>query len=108
MSESSRKLRFFEKRARSSEKNSNLAAANSLEGFDAFAGDFRVRLDLSESFAGRIERNRRSVYQRFEIREPPLGSRDTFGDDEIESAGTGVRERSDGERVAGTWKPRRV
>ena len=108
VSESARKLGFFENRARGGQKNPDLSASYSLESFDALAGDFGMRLYFAESFARRVECDRPGFYKRLQIGEPALGAGDTLGDNDEKSALTGVRYRSDGECVAGTWKPRRV
>ena len=69
---------------------------DSFERFHALAGDFGVRLCFAETFARRIECDESRVSKRLEIRKPSLGAGDTFGNYDEESAGMGVRERSNG------------
>jgi hypothetical protein len=104
--ERSRQLRFLEECAGGCEKNAHFSTTDSFQSFDSLPCNFGMRLYFAESLARGIESYGCSIDQGLEISEPALRSGDTFGDDDVESAGTGVRERSDGERVAGTREPR--
>jgi hypothetical protein len=98
------KLRLLEKCARSREKNSHFAAPDPFQSFDAFTRNLGMGLGFAETLARRIKRDRSRITDRLEVREPPLGTRYAFGDDDEEPAGSGVRERGDGDSVPGTWK----
>jgi hypothetical protein len=108
LSERAWKLRLLEQCSRSREENADFAASDSLERLDSLARDLGVRLDFAEAFPRRIKRNGTGLDQRFEISEPSLGARDAFRDYDEKPSLTGVRHGSDGECVAGTWKPRYV
>jgi hypothetical protein len=105
VSERARKLSFLEKRARCRKENANVTPAYSLECLYPLTCDLGVRLSFAKSFTRRIESDGRRIDERLEIGEPALCSRHAFGYDDEKPTGTGVRERSDGERVAGAWDP---
>ncbi len=75
-------LRTFEKRAARRHHNAQIAATNSLQRFDALAGDLRVRLGLAEALAGRVERDLIGLDQRAQISQPPLGAGNVITDDD--------------------------
>jgi hypothetical protein len=63
-----------------------------------------VRLGFAESLAWRIKRDGQIVIQRFEIREPALGSRHTFGDNDKKPPGALSAQSGDDYAVAGTFE----
>ena len=73
-----RHARLLEQRARRREEHAQLAAREPLERLHALARDLHVRLGFAESFARRIERERRVAEQRLEIGEPALRRRATL------------------------------
>ena len=62
----------FEHRARRRQQETNATAHQFFERFNAFARDFRVRLDFTKAFARRVQSNRKIVDHRFEVGKPPL------------------------------------
>jgi hypothetical protein len=81
LGECARKLRSFEKGSGSSEKDSHIAAPETLERLDSLSGDFCVRLRFSETFPWRIEGDGKLRIERLEIGQPPLGGGDALGYD---------------------------
>ena len=93
--------RALQQRARRREQHANLAAAQPLERLDALAGDFDVRLGFAESFARRIERDRRLVEQRVQVGEQALGLRHAVGGDDEKARRKTARERGDERSIRG-------
>jgi hypothetical protein len=56
-------LGFLEERARSREKNSDLAAPDTFEGLHALTCYFGMRLDFPKTFPRRVERNEPRVVE---------------------------------------------
>jgi hypothetical protein len=100
-----RQLGPLEQRPRSGEENANVAAGETLESLDALAGNFRMGLGFSKPFTGRVERDRQVIVERFEIRQPALGTRDAFGNDDEKSPRTVTAQSGGDDAVAGTFKP---
>ena len=100
-----RHSRLLEQRATRGEQHAQLAARQPLERLDALARDLHVRLGFAESFARRIERDRRvgrasvsrSASQRSASPTPSVA-------DDEESRGQPARERRDHRGVGGPWK----
>jgi hypothetical protein len=69
-----RQLGLLENRSRGGEQNLDLAATNSLERFNALAGNFSVRLCFAEAFARGIESDESGVAKRLEVSQPSLGT----------------------------------
>jgi hypothetical protein len=59
-----------------------------------------VRLGFAETFTRRVQRDRRLIEDRLEVREPSLGLRNPFGDDHEEPCREPLDERGERHRVA--------
>ena len=102
--ERARHARLLEQRARGGDEHAQLAARELLERLDALARDLHVRLGFAESFARRIERERRVVDQRPQIGEPALRFGDSLRGDDEESRRKTARERGDEHGIGRTGK----
>ena len=91
--ECARHPRLLEECAGRREQNAQVATGEALERFDTLARDFHMWFGLAESFACRIEGDRRIRHQRLEIREPSLGTANAVRDDDEEARWKSARER---------------
>ena len=81
-----------------------VAAADSLERLDPFAGDFRVGLRFPEALARRVECDALRLHQRHQVGEPALGAGDVVVQHHKEAVRKILRERSEHHGVARSVK----
>ena len=101
-----RQLSALEKRAARRHNDAQIAATNSLQRFDALAGDLCMRFRLAEALAGRVERHLIGLDERAQISQPPLGAGNVVTDDDEKSLSDSSGEGSDYRGVAGAVEPR--
>jgi hypothetical protein len=93
-------LRLFEDGARGRQQQAHSASSEFFERFDALARYFCMRLDFTEAFARRIERDGDVVYECFQVRKPAFGFSHLVGDNDNESVWLRASQRGDEHRVA--------
>jgi hypothetical protein len=94
------KLRALEKRSRGSEKDANILPRETLERLHPLTGDFGVRLGFTETFAGRVKRNRNFRADRLQVCQPPLGRGHALRYQDEESTGGAPGKRGNQNGVA--------
>jgi len=84
--------------------DSKIAASDSLQRLDSFAGDFRMRLRFPEALARGVECDAIGLHERAQIGEPALRAGDVVVQHHEEAVRKILGERRDDHRVAGSME----
>jgi hypothetical protein len=103
-SQRARKLGALQQRSTGGDDDSKVAAADSLERLDPFAGYLRVGLRFPEALARRVEGDALRLHERHQVGEPALGAGDVVVQHHEEAARKILRERSEHHGVARSVK----
>jgi hypothetical protein len=104
-SERTRQLGPLEESAAGGDEDSQIAATDSLEGFDTLARYLGVGFGLAKALAGRVESDTFGFDEGTKVSEPSLRARNIVTDQDVESAREVLSEAGEDHCVAGSVKP---